>query len=168
MSLSLCAWAQPHSSDNSAQAVIRYLKNVSAASFDSRLPRVSLADFLSYETGAAGGKWTVVQRETGTDPAGKDARKFLTCVQAEYDLKTSEHPWTPGRSLSGGGLLTALVRVERLNKGQFRDPTILNLTITDVTGSVHQVRRLGDVPMELQRLPAITPKDLLVPAGSGS
>ena len=166
LSLSLCASAQPRSSDNSTQGAIRYVKTLSTSSFDSRLPRISLADFLSYETGSLQGKWAIVECEKRTVPARDYANQdFPTCVQADYEVKRTEHLETPARSLSGGGLVTILVGVKTSENGQFRSKAILNLTFTDVTGAVHRIRNLDDLPMELHRPPPRTPKDLPVPVG---
>jgi hypothetical protein len=166
LSLSLCSSAQPRRSDNSTQPAIRFVKTLSTSSFDSRLPRISLADFLSYETGSLQGKWAVVGCEKQTVPAADHANQDLvTCVQADYDVKRSELD-TPGWwSLSGGGLVTILVAVKTSTNGQFRADAILNLAFTDVTGVVHQIRNLADLPMELHRLAPRTPKDLPVPVG---
>ena len=166
LSLSLCASAQSHSSHNSTQVAIRYVKTLSTSSFDSRLPRISLADFLSYETGSVQGKWAIVECEKQTVPARDYANQdFPTCVQADYDVKPTEQLETPARSLSGGGLVTILVGVKTSENSQFRGEAILNLTFTDVTGAVHQIRSLGDLPMELHRPPPRIPKDLPVPVG---
>jgi hypothetical protein len=62
---------------------MRYVKTLSTSSFDSRLPRISLADFLSYETGSLQGKWAIVECEKQTVPARNYANQdFPTCVQA--------------------------------------------------------------------------------------
>src|SRR5271166_2912373 len=100
LSLSLCASAQARSSDNSAKAAIRYVKTVPTSSFDSRLPRISLADFLSYETGSVEGKWATVECDTRATPASDYAKqKFPTCIQADYDLKPTRPLDAPARSL---------------------------------------------------------------------
>jgi hypothetical protein len=165
LSLSLCASAQPRSSGNSAKAAIRYVTTVSTSSFDSLLPRISLADFLSYETGSVHGKWATVECETRTAPAADYARQdFPTCVQADYDLKPTKHLDAPVRSLSGG-FVTILISVETCKNGQFRGEVILNLAVTDATGTVHQIRNLADLPMELHRPLPRTPKDLPFPVG---
>ena len=165
LSLALCASAQP-ASDNSAQVAMRFVKTLSTSSFDSRLPSISLADFLSYETGSLQGKWAIVECEKQTVPARNYANQhFPTCVQADYDVKPIEYLETPARSLSGGGLVTILVGVKTSETGQLPGEAILNLTFTDVTGAVHQIRNLGDLPMELHRPPPRTPKDLPVPVG---
>ena len=166
LSLSLGVSAQPHSSDNSTQAAIRYVKTLSASAFDSRLPRIPLEDFLSYESGSVQGKWAIVECEKRAGPAGDYAKQeFPTRVQAVYDVKPSEHLDTPARSLSRGGLVTVLINVEMSNNAQFRGAAILNLAVTDATGAVHQIRNLADLPMELHRPPPRTPKDLPVPVG---
>jgi hypothetical protein len=166
LSLSLCASAQPRSSDNSTQAAIRYVKTLSTSSFDSRLPRISFADFLSYETGSVQGKWAIVECEKQIVPERNYANQDVTtCVQADYDVKRTEHLDRPARSLSRGGLLTILISVETSKNGQFRGEAILNLAVTDATGAVHQIRNLADLPMELHRPPPRTPKDLPVPVG---
>ena len=118
------------------------------------------------ETATAIGTCAVVECEKRTGPAGDYAKQeFPTCVQAAYDVKPSEHLDTPARSLSRGGLVTVLINVEMSDNGQFRGAAILNLAVTDATGVVHQIRSLGDLPMELHRPPPRTPKDLPVPVG---
>jgi hypothetical protein len=166
LSLSLCALAQPRSSQNSAQAAIRYVKTLLTSSFDNRLPRIPLEDFLSYETGSVQGKWAIVKCEKRTTPAGDPAyQEFPTCVQADYDVKPTEHVDTPGRSVSGGGLVTTLISVKTSKNGQFRSGAILNLAFTDATGAVREIRNLVNLPMELHRPPRRIPKDLPVPVG---
>ena len=92
LSLSLCASAQPRSSDTSTQSAIRYVKTLLTSSFDSRLPRITLEDFLSYETGSARGKWTIVECQKRTASTGDQASQDRpTCVQVDYDVKPTEN-----------------------------------------------------------------------------
>ena len=166
LSLSLCDSAQPRTSDNSAQAVIRYVKTLSASSFDGRLPRISLADFLSYESGSVQGNWAVVECEKRATTAGNYAKRDSpTCVQADYDLKPAEHLDGPARSLSRGGVVAILISVERAKDGHLGGQAILKLAVTDSTGTVHQIRNPADLPMELHRPPPRTPKDVPFPVG---
>lgn len=166
LSLSLCASAQPRSSDTSTQSAIRYVKTLLTSSFDSRLPRITLEDFLSYETGSARGKWTIVECQKRTASTGDQASQDRpTCVQVDYDVKPTENLDWHGRSLSGGGLVTILISVKTFKNGQFRGEAILNFAFTDVTGAVHQIRNLFDLPMELHRPPPRIPRDLPMPVG---
>ena len=166
LSLSLCVSAQPRSSNISTQAAIQYVKTLSTSLFDGRLPRISLEYFLSYESGSAQGKWGIVECEKQAAPAPEYTKQdFPICIQADYDVKSMEHPYTPTRSLSRGGSVTVLISVKTAKNGKFRGGTILNLVVTDVFGAVHQVRNLADLPMELHRPPPTTPKDLPLPVG---
>ncbi|MGB9205588.1 MAG: hypothetical protein WCB94_16650 [Terriglobales bacterium] len=142
------------------------MKTIFASSFDSRLPRITLEDFLSYETGSVQGKWAIIECPKRTASAGDHANQDRpTCVQADYDVKPTENLDMPTRSLPGGGLVAILISVKTFRNGQFRGETILNLALTDVTGAVHQLRNLFDLPMELHRPPPRIPRDLPVPVG---
>jgi hypothetical protein len=166
LGLSLCASAQSRSSDDNKQAVIRYVKTLLASTFDSRLPHMSLEDFLSYETGSIQGEWAIIECQNRTAPAGDDAnQRCPICIQAEYDVKRTENLDVPARSLSRGGLVTILISVKTFKNGQFQGEAILNLVLTDVTGVVHQLHNLFDLPVELHRPPPRIPRDLPVPTG---
>ena len=165
-SLLLNCSAQPASALNGTRAAIRYVKTLPSSSFDRRLPHLALEDFLSYETGSARGKWDVVDCPKQSVPvAGHPKSDLAACVQADYEIKATEDVWTTARSLSGGGVLTALIIVVQLKGGQFREANILNLTFTDATGAVHQINDLFDVPMELHRPALVIPKDIPPPVG---
>jgi hypothetical protein len=151
VSLSLCAFTQPRPPSKNDGAVIQYVKNLSAASFDSRLPRVSLEYFLEYETEGAPAKWTI--GGCGEPSTSRNADPGLNspiCVHADFDL-------------DNGSTLTILIQVEGSQRQKSPDSFVVSLSITELTGSVRQIRSLGDLPMELHRWPAKTPKDLPAP-----
>lgn len=167
MSLSLLASAQQSRlSLAPVQSTIRYAEAVPASSFDSPLPDISLAYFLSYETGTAEGMWSVVDCPKQTD-SGLGKTMQSTCVQAEHDVYQANYFRKPARSLSSGGVLTVLISVQSRNDGGFRGEAILKLSLTDVSGAVHAIRNLIDLPMELHKsFPVLPPpRDLPVPAG---
>lgn len=142
---SLCALGQTRSSTKNEEAVIQHVKNLLASSFDTRLPRVSLEYFLAYETDGAPAKWIVTECE---EHAAK--RNSPTCVQADFDL-------------NNGSGLTILIRVEGSRSQNSTDSSVVSLSVTGLTGNVRQIRSLGDLPMELHRMPSRTPKDLPLP-----
>ena len=145
-------FAQPRSAPNAQQAVIQHVKNLPAASFDSRLPRVSLEYFLAYETGDELAKWTVTECEK--QPKLNTAPPAPICVQADFDV-------------NGQALVTVLVRTESSLNAQFRANTIVNITFTDQTGSSRRIKNLVDLPMELHRAQPRIPKELPTPARPG-
>lgn len=150
--ISLCALAQTRSSAKTEATAIQHLKNLSASSFDSRLPRVSLEYFLAYETNDAPAKWALTECEKqSTDGNVAQRHNSPHCIQADFDL-------------NDGGALTIVIRVEESQNEQFSNGFLVGLTVLDVTGKVRQIRSLGDLPMELHRLPSRTPKDLPLPS----
>lgn len=151
MGISLCALAQTRSSAKTEATVIQHVKNVSASSFDSRLPRVSLEYFLAYETNGAPEKWVLTECEkqsTNGDVAPR--RNSRNCIQADFDL-------------TDGGALTLLIRVRETLNEQFSSESLVSLTVIDTTGRVRQIHSLGDLPMELHRWPSRIPKELPPP-----
>ena len=114
---------------------------------------MSLEYFFAYETGGAPAQWTITDCEKrSTDGSVEQRPNYRTCVQADFEL-------------NHGGALTVLVRVEGSKNGRSRGGSIVQLTITDLTGSVRQVPSLDDLPKELRRWPSRTPKDVPLPEG---
>ena len=152
LSFPLCASAQTGSSTKNEAAVIQHVKNLSASSFDARLPLVSLAYFLAYETEDAPARWTTTRcKEQHSAGESVDAKRNTSnCVQADFDL-------------NNGSALTILIRVEESQSHKFSDSSVVSLSITELTGANRQIRSLGDLPMELHRWPAKAPKDLPAP-----
>jgi hypothetical protein len=66
--------------------------------------------------------------------------------------------------LDDGAALTILIRVEASQNGKLWEASPANLSITESTGNIRQIRRLADLPMELHWWPSKTPpKDLPLP-----
>lgn len=127
------------------------MKNLMAFTFDSRLPRVSLEYFLTYETEGASAKWIIRGCDgLSTDRNADPRRNSPICVQADF-------------ALNDGGALAILIRVEKSPNENFGDPHLVSLTVTKSTGKVRQIRSLCDLPMELHRWPSRTPRDLPLP-----
>lgn len=155
MAGSLGVLAQPPSSAISEQTVVQHAKNLLTSSFDSRLPRIPLEYFLAYETSDEHGKWTVTECDKLSNHVdGNSKRKDTRCIGADYELNS-------------GGVLTLLIAFDDVRNGQIGDGSILRLTITE-TGVGRQIRSLGDIPVELHRvpptIPSRMPRDIPPPA----
>jgi hypothetical protein len=152
ISLSLCAVGQARSSSNNDGVVIQQVKNLFASSFDSRLPRVSLEYFLAYETDGAASRWVISECEKQSANRSADPRRNSSlCVRANFDLNS-------------GGALTILIRVEKSQNEQFCRESVVSLAVTELTGTVRQIRSLSDLPMELHSVfPSKPPNDLPLP-----
>jgi hypothetical protein len=117
---------------------------VFVSSIDSSLPEVTLEHFLNYEAEGAPITWEVNDcgEQTG-NPSADYNREFPMCVQAATDIKNI-------------GALTIFVAVGTFRKGVFGAPALFSATIREPNGAVRSVRRLGDLPTELQRpLPSL-------------
>lgn len=148
LSLSICALAQTSLPKNNQVHVVQYVKSLSASSFDSRLPRISLDYFLAYETKDAHAEWIVTRCD---EHAAGPKHNSPICVQADFDLNS-------------GGLLTILIRVDEPQDEQLRSESLVRLEVTEASGHVRQIRNLIDLPMELHRIRPSTPlKDMPLP-----
>lgn len=127
------------------RAAVARAKNVIASALDDRLPKISLEFFLQYEAAGKPVWWRVVECGEESD-AGKDPAPDQTCVEAEFDRKHN-------------GTVKVIVSVATSKKSQAA-PAFVFATVTDTAGSPRRIHRLGDLPMELQRRPPRTPKDL--------
>lgn len=127
-----------------ADAIVR-AKNVNVSQLDGRLPKVSLEFFLGYESAGMPVSWRVVEcsKENGNRGAGSP---LPTCVAAEFDRKQN-------------GTATVVVSIADTTKPQ-AIPAFVRATVTDMGGAPRKVRRLGDLPMELQRPAPKGPRDL--------
>jgi hypothetical protein len=80
-------------------------------------------------------------------------RSAAICVEAEVDLKDNRSA-TVMVSLGKPGARPATI------------PLVLTVTITDQNGSTRELRRLGELPMELHRPLPKEPRDLPSPAAA--
>lgn len=143
--LTACLSAQ--STSNAARAAIRKAKNLPVSSLDSRLPKVSLKFFLKYEAAGAPIAWAI--SDCDDDPATRHSADSPVCVEADFSLKSGT---------------TVAVVVSVGNLGRIQGHTALvRATVTNLGGLPRIVRRLGDLPMELQRWAPETPRDLPLP-----
>jgi|HubBroStandDraft_6_1064221.scaffolds.fasta_scaffold253145_3 hypothetical protein len=153
LSLTVFSVAQPRPSTRTENAAVQRVKKLLVSSFDSRLPNVSFEYFLRYETEGAPIKWEAADcGKESANPTIKPNPLTQTCVQADVDLTT-------------GGAVTVIVFVAAFKDGRFGDAALVSMTVTELTGNVHHVSALADLPMELHRRPSRAPKDLPMPAG---
>jgi hypothetical protein len=154
LTLTVCLWAQPSSTNKTEKAAIRRVKTLIVSSFDRSLPNVSLKFFLEYEAGGAPIKWEVNNcGELDGTPATGDRRAPPMCVEADFETKNSS-------------AVNVLVSVGTFKGRPSVVPALLRVTITDPSGISRPVRHLGDLPMELQRAAPRSPRDLPDPVGA--
>jgi len=128
---------------------IKRARNLLVSSLDDRLPKVTLEFFLQYEAEGAPIRWSV----ENCDQQDRN-RVASICVHAEVALKQNRSA-------------TVVVSLGEVGTRSANAPSISSVTVTDQSGSVHEVPRLGDLPMELhRRLPSLprSPRDLPPPA----
>ncbi len=149
--LTFCVWAQSPSPYEIENRAIRRAKELSIASLERSLPKVTLEFFLTYEGGGAPIKWEV--NHCGEQP--RDAvvdcdRDSIMCVEADVALKD-------------GRTATVLVSVGTFKKGPVDAPTVYGVKVTYPGGTIHRMPRLSDLPIELQRPLPKGPRDLPPP-----
>ncbi|HZC24901.1 MAG TPA: hypothetical protein VE866_16300 [Candidatus Binatia bacterium] len=128
--VSICLWAQSPPAEKTEQSAIARAKKIQASTIDTRLPKVSLEFFLSYESEGSPINWDVNDcgEQTG-NPSADQGRNLPTCVEADFDV---HH-----RSVS---IIIAV-----------GPPGFFSGTITDADGDSHSIQRLGDLPAQLRR-----------------
>lgn len=139
--LVLQSFGQSASLDKTERATIQKAKDTSVRSLDGALPDVSLEFFVKTEAGGTPISWEVNDcgEQTGNPELDKD-RDFPICVSAEFETK--DHRRT-NISISMG----------TIKKGVSVKPELRDIVVTDSDGLVRPVRKLSDLPMELQRPP---------------
>ena len=147
-------WAQHTYTNETEVDTIKHVKSLQVSSLDGSLPKVTLEFFLKYEGEGAPIKWSMSNcDQLKGNPVTDHDRNAAICVEAEADLK---------------GNRSATVAVS-LGKPGTRPPTVpsvFSVTVTDQNGSTREVRRLGDLPMELHRPLPKEPRDLPFPAAA--
>jgi hypothetical protein len=152
--LTFCARAQGPSADKTEIGAIQRVKTLPISSLDRSLPKVTLEFFLKYEGEGAPIKWEVNDcgeqtRDTGLD----DGRDSARCVQADIGLKD-------------GRAATVLVSVGTFKRGPVDVPNVYSVRVTYPGGTIHRLRRLSDLPVELHRQLPKGPKDLPAPVSA--
>jgi hypothetical protein len=142
-----CACAQ--SSNGVSQSIIGRAKKFTVASLDSRLPKVSLEFFLNYEAQGLPVTWQIADCGGTNTISPKDFASDSRCIEADFSLKN-------------GTTVTVVVSVRNSGQTQ-RVDKLVRATITNLGGTPRPVRRLGDLPMELQRPAPKGPRDLPAP-----
>ena len=147
-----CMGAQSAPEDKRDRETIQHAKSLLVSSLDRSLPKVSLEYFLKYESADAVIEWEVNDcgEETG-NPQTDSGRDFPMCVEADFD---GNH-----RAVS------VMIAVGTSRKGISGKPALFSATITGPGGSAKSIRRLGDLPKELQRPLPRSPRDLPEPRG---
>jgi hypothetical protein len=130
------AMAQSSSSTKTEIAAIQRGKNALVSSFDKSLPKVTLAFFLKTEGKGAPIRWEV--NDCGEQSGNlADARSdYPMCVEADMTLKD-------------GRTVTLFVAVGTAKRGVIGKPVLFDGSFTDQNGTVHTLRRLSDLPVEL-------------------
>lgn len=123
-------------------------KKIAVSELDDRLPKVSLEFFLKYEAAGMPVSWRIVK--CGEEALA--ASPIPTCVEADFDRKND-------------GTATVVISIDN-SKTSPATPGFIGATVTDMGGAPRKVRRLGDLPMELQRAAPKTPRDS--PPGSNA
>ena len=145
-------WAQHSYTNETKEDTIQHVKSLQVSSRDRNLPKVTLEFFLKYEGEGAPIKWSMNNcNQLKGNPVTDREWDAAVCLEAEVDLKDNR---------------SAIVAVS-LGKPRTRPstvPSVFAVTITDQNGSVHELRRLGDLPMELHRPLPKEPRDLPLPA----
>lgn len=133
----LPAWTQPTSARQTEKDAIQHAKGASVHTLDARLSDVSLESFLKQEGNGASIVWEVNDcgEQTG-NPEADQGRDFPMCVEADMDLKDRR-------------TVNILVVVGTFKKGLVGAPSLWSLTLSDASGHVRSVRRLGDLPAEI-------------------
>lgn len=125
------------------RAAVARAKKVMVSELDGRLPKINLEFFLKYEAAGTPVSWGVVK--CSEEVAGNATSFSQTCVEADFDRKNN-------------GTATVVVSIAN-SKTSPAAPGFVGATVTDMGGTPRKVRRLGDLPMELQRSLPKTPRD---------
>lgn len=136
------------------KAAIQRARKVLISTFDSRLPKVGLDDFLKSEGDGVPIRWEVNDcgEQTG-NPAVDRGRDFPICAEALMALRD-------GRTVS------VSVAVGTHKKGVSGRPELFYVTMTGDDGAAHSVR-LVDLPAQIHRRGRPGPLDLPPPARGG-
>jgi hypothetical protein len=153
--LTVSVWAQPPSGNKTEQAAVQRAKNALVSSLDRSLPKVSLEFFLNYESGGASIKWEVTDcwEQTG-NPSIDHGSDSDMCVEADFAKDQTD--------------VAVLVSVGTFEKGPSGVPAFFSANVTGPSGRRLRLRRLGDLPKELQRPAPRMPRDLPVPTTASS
>ncbi len=114
------------------------------------MPKVTLEFFLKYESSGAPIRWEATDcgQQSGDASADRDDRDrdIPTCVEADFDANRRA--------------VNLMVAVGSMKKGLSKTPALFSATVTDIDGQLHSLRRLSDLPKELNRPLPRTPRDL--------
>jgi hypothetical protein len=128
-------------------------KTLRVSSLDHGLPRVTLEFFLNYEGGGIPIAWRASNCDQGRVNGPHDGkRKFISCVQADLELKDD-------RSAQ------IVVSIEESKAHPEGLPRVIRVAVTDTSGRTRVLEHLSDLPVELNRPPRKTPRDLPLPVG---
>jgi hypothetical protein len=148
--LTLCAWAQGQAG-RARKSVIQRVKALPISSLDLSLPKVGLEFFLEYESKGAHIEWAVNECGNDTQNAVIDhhSREPAMCVTADIDLKDRA--------------VAVVVSISSLKSDVVGIPAVFAVRVTYPGGTIHRLRGLSDLPVELQRQPPKGPIDLPPP-----
>ncbi len=139
------------SSELAEQEAVSQIKHTLASRLDSRLPKVSLEYFFSYEAGGSAVRWEVNDCNPQVGPAvNKHKGDFLICVEADFNRND--------RSVN------VFISVATAIHKEQSAPAFFDATVTEVDGSRHALKRLADLPSALHQPAPSSPRDLSDPA----
>lgn len=135
------------SQSDSENTAISQVKRTLASQVDSRLPKVSLEYFLSYEAGGSPVQWEVNDCNTQVGPTvNKHEGGTPVCVEADFD----------GNRRS----VNVFVSIRTANDAGRNAPAFFDATVTEIDGSQRHLRQLADLPAALHRPMHPSPRDI--------
>ena len=137
--VSCSLWAKHPHTNKAEEATIERVKTLKVSSLDGNLPEVTLEFFLNYEGEGAPIKWRMSNcDQLKGNPVTDRERDPAICVEADIYLKDN-------RSAT---IIVSLGTVQGRPAGV---PSVFSIAVSDHSGATRNVRRLGDLPMELHR-----------------
>ncbi len=136
------AHAQTSPDSKLEQAAITRAKATLVSQLQPGAPKVTLEYYLQTQTGGGAKiKWEMNDcgEQTG-DPADRNIVDPPTCVEADVE---------PAR----GGKLTVFIAVGSAKTGIKGKPKVFYISFKDAKGTVKELRRLSQIPLEMQNAP---------------
>jgi hypothetical protein len=153
--LAVSLWGQRQSTNGNQEAAILRAKNVLVSSLDRSLPKVSLDFFLKYEAGGSPIQWEVNGcGEQPGSPASDHGSDPPMCAEADFAKHQTD--------------VSVLVSVGTFKRGPIGVPAFFSVKVNGPGGRSLRLRRLGDLPKELNRPAPRMPRDLPVPISASS
>jgi hypothetical protein len=142
LALATVAPAQTSPDTKLEQGAIARVKATLVSQLQPGTPKVTLEYYLQTQTGGGAKiKWEMNDcgEQTG-DPADRNMTDPPICVEADVE---------PAR----GGVLTLFIAVGSDKTGIKGKPTVFYISFKDAQGTTMELRRLSQIPLELQNAP---------------